>query len=136
MTHVLRYQECLAVHFMDLDNFKSVNDTLGHQAGDRLLRAVADRLKASLRNTDLVARLGGDEFSIVQWPISAPKEANVLARKLIEVVGRPYEIDGQEVIIGASVGIAIGPVDGDCADILLRNADMATRLDQCPRRRE
>jgi diguanylate cyclase (GGDEF)-like protein/PAS domain S-box-containing protein len=125
MIHVLRYGESLAVHFMDLDNFKSVNDTLGHQAGDRLLRAVAERLKASLRNTDMVARLGGDEFSIVQWPISGPKEANALARKLIEVVGRPYEIDGQEIIIGASVGIALGPVDGDCADVLLRNADMA-----------
>jgi predicted signal transduction protein with EAL and GGDEF domain len=73
----------------------------------------------------MVARLGGDEFSIVQWPISGPKEANALARKLIEVVGRPYEIDGQEIIIGASVGIALGPVDGDCADVLLRNADMA-----------
>jgi diguanylate cyclase (GGDEF)-like protein/PAS domain S-box-containing protein len=125
IARVRRHGESLAVHCIDLDHFKSVNDTLGHPVGDRLLRAVAERLTRCLRETGLVARLGGDEFSIVQWPIASPNEANTLARELIEVVSRPYELDGQEIIIGASVGIALGPADGDSADVLLRNADMA-----------
>ncbi len=82
-------------------------------------------MKACLRDTDLIARLGGDEFSIVQWPIAGPNDADMLAHQLIEVVSRPYELDGQEIVVGASIGMALGPADGDTAETLLRNADMA-----------
>jgi diguanylate cyclase (GGDEF)-like protein/PAS domain S-box-containing protein len=125
IAHIRCNGESLAVHCIDLDHFKTVNDTLGHPIGDRLLRAVAERMKACLRDTDLIARLGGDEFSIVQWPITGPNDADMLAHQLIEVISRPYELDGQEIIIGASIGMALGPADGDTAETLLRNADMA-----------
>jgi diguanylate cyclase (GGDEF)-like protein/PAS domain S-box-containing protein len=115
----------LAVHCIDLDHFKSVNDTLGHPVGDQLLRAVAERLKQNLGEACLVARLGGDEFAVIQADISHPNEASDLAAKLITAVSSHYDIQGHEVIIGASIGIALAPGDGDDCDALLRNADMA-----------
>jgi diguanylate cyclase (GGDEF)-like protein/PAS domain S-box-containing protein len=115
----------LAVHCIDLDHFKSVNDTLGHPIGDELLRAVADRLKGHLNETSLVARLGGDEFAVIQTDVSHPDEASGLAGKLISAVSSHYSIQGHEVIVGASIGIALAPGDGDDCDALLRNADMA-----------
>jgi diguanylate cyclase (GGDEF)-like protein/PAS domain S-box-containing protein len=119
----------LAVHCLDLDHFKSVNDTLGHPLGDLLLKAVAGRLRGCLGEDALVARLGGDEFAVIQ-PVaqgagSAPNEAGALASRLIGAISAPYDIQGHELVIGASIGIALAPGDGDAADVLLRNADMA-----------
>ncbi len=122
---VRRHGESLAVHCLDLDHFKGVNDTLGHPIGDELLKAVAQRLGKCLRDTDMVARLGGDEFAVVQFPLADPNEASTLATTLIEVVSRPYEVHGHEFVVGASIGIALAPGDGQEADVLLRNADMA-----------
>jgi diguanylate cyclase (GGDEF)-like protein/PAS domain S-box-containing protein len=115
----------LAVHCLDLDHFKSVNDTLGHPIGDDLLRVVAERLKDNLRDCDLVARLGGDEFAVIQLNIEHPREASDLAAKLIAALSANYDIQRHELVIGASIGIALAPSDGDAADVLLRNADMA-----------
>ena len=117
--------EVVAVHLLDLDHFKHVNDTLGHPAGDKLLKAVTARLRTLVRETDIVARMGGDEFAIVQGAIEHPADAGVLARRVIDVVSQPYEIDGHQVIIGASVGIAVGLTDGGSTDQLMRNADLA-----------
>jgi diguanylate cyclase (GGDEF)-like protein len=114
-----------AVLFVDLDQFKQVNDTLGHPAGDALLCAVAERLRNIIRETDLVARFGGDEFVVLQSPIRNPDGATVLARRIVEELSNPYDIEGHRVVIGASVGIAVSPRDGTSADTLLKNADMA-----------
>jgi diguanylate cyclase (GGDEF)-like protein len=117
--------EVLAVHLLDLDHFKNVNDTLGHPAGDKLLRLVADRLRALVRETDTIARMGGDEFAVLQVAVSQPADATVLAMRIIAAVSEPYDIDGHQVVIGTSVGIAVGPTDGLAPDQLLRNADLA-----------
>ncbi len=122
---VRRHGENLAVHCLDLDHFKGVNDTLGHPIGDELLKAVAQRLSRCLRDSDMVARLGGDEFAVVQFPLAGPHDASTLATTLIEIVSKPYEVHGHEFVVGASIGIALAPDDGDEADVLLRNADMA-----------
>ena len=114
-----------AVMFLDLDRFKAVNDTLGHPVGDSLLRAVTARLRAEVRATDTVARLGGDEFAIVQASGEQPGDSTALAERLIAVVGAPYELDGHQVVIGTSVGIALEPADGDDPDQVLRCADLA-----------
>lgn len=114
-----------AVLFVDLDEFKQVNDTLGHPAGDALLCAVAERLRQVIRDTDLVARFGGDEFVVLQAPVRDPEGAAVLARRIVEELSKSYEIGGHRVVIGASVGIAVAPRDGSGADVLLKNADMA-----------
>jgi diguanylate cyclase (GGDEF)-like protein len=117
--------EKVAAHFLDLDYFKTVNDTLGHAAGDKLLMMVAERLRELARETDTVARMGGDEFAILQAGVSQPVDAGSLARRVIESVSQPYEIDGQQVNIGTSIGIAMGPGDGHNPDALMRNADLA-----------
>jgi diguanylate cyclase (GGDEF)-like protein/PAS domain S-box-containing protein len=115
----------LAVHCLDLDHFKSVNDTLGHPVGDLLLKAVAERLGRCVGEEALVARLGGDEFAVIQPIEAGPNAAGALASRLIAVVAAPYDVQGHDVVIGASIGIALAPEDGDTADVLLRNADMA-----------
>jgi diguanylate cyclase (GGDEF)-like protein len=115
----------LAVFCLDVDRFKGVNDTLGHPVGDALLKAAADRLRACLRATDTIARLGGDEFAIVQVGAAQPEDATTLAARLIEAVSAPYDLDGHQVVVGLSIGIAIAPDDGTDADQLLKNADMA-----------
>jgi diguanylate cyclase (GGDEF)-like protein len=117
--------EKLAVLCLDIDRFKGVNDTLGHPIGDILLRAAAERLRACVRNTDIVARLGGDEFAIVQVGASQPKDATTLANRLIEAISAPYDLDGHQVVVGLSIGIAIAPDDGGQAHDLLKSADMA-----------
>ena len=112
----------LAVLCIDLDNFKAVNDTLGHPVGDQLLRVIADRLRAAAGEA-LVARLGGDEFAIILGSDDGQPEP--LARRIIEVVDQPILIDGQQMAVGASVGVAFAPTDGKSADELLKNADLA-----------
>jgi diguanylate cyclase (GGDEF)-like protein len=117
--------EDFAVLLLDLDRFKAVNDTLGHPVGDELLRAVAERLQACVREVDTVARLGGDEFAIVQSGVTKAEDAAVLARRIVEVVSQPYDLDGHRIMIGASVGISIAPGDGASCGKLLKNADVA-----------
>lgn len=114
-----------ALHFIDLDHFKHVNDTLGHAFGDKLLRDVGESLRSLIRRSDTAARLGGDEFVVLQSGDSGKDGAAALARRLIRELGRPYDIDGHEIIIGASVGIALMPDDGLELDVVLRRADMA-----------
>jgi diguanylate cyclase (GGDEF)-like protein/PAS domain S-box-containing protein len=114
-----------AVLCLDLDHFKQVNDTLGHPVGDQLLRAVAERLQACAREIDTVARLGGDEFAIVQRDVKDPEEAAILARRIVEVVSAPYQLEGQCVTIGVSIGISLAPADGSLCERLLKNADLA-----------
>ncbi|MDR3539015.1 MAG: EAL domain-containing protein [Acetobacteraceae bacterium] len=120
-----RRGEPCAVLYIDLDHFKSVNDTLGHPLGDALLQAVTQRLLAEVRETDTVARLGGDEFAIVQSGVQQPGDSTVLATRLIDALSAPYALDGHRLTIGTSIGIAIAPNDGEDPDMLLKNADMA-----------
>jgi diguanylate cyclase (GGDEF)-like protein len=120
-----RRSETIAVFSLDLDRFKSVNDTLGHPAGDLLLQAAADRMRSCVRSEDVVARLGGDEFAIVQVSSAQMSEVGALATRLIEVVGAPYDLDGHQVVVGASVGISVAPNDGNKPDGLMKNADLA-----------
>jgi diguanylate cyclase (GGDEF)-like protein len=117
--------EELALLCLDLDRFKPVNDTLGHAAGDALLKQVAERLLACARESDLVVRLGGDEFALVQFGTPQPASSTVLARRLIDAVSRPFDLEGHRVHIGTSIGIAVAPFDGDNPETLMRNADLA-----------
>jgi len=124
MEQALGRGDNLAVMFLDLDRFKSVNDSLGHSVGDALLCAVTGRLQGVVRSIDTVARLGGDEFAIVQSGVR-PTEASEFAARVIETLLEPFEVLGHQVIIGTSIGIAMAPADGNEPDQLLRNADMA-----------
>ncbi|WP_407149024.1 EAL domain-containing protein [Bradyrhizobium sp. ORS 86] len=114
-----------AVFCLDLDNFKQVNDTLGHPVGDELLCAVADRLNACVREVDTVARLGGDEFAVIQCGIQNAEDTERLARRIVECVGAPYELSGHRVVVGCSVGMSVSPGDGTTGEKLLKNADVA-----------
>jgi diguanylate cyclase (GGDEF)-like protein len=119
------HRAVFAVFILDLDHFKSVNDTLGHPIGDKLLQVAAGRMRGCLREADIVARLGGDEFAIVQVTYVQPPDAISLAERLIDAVSGPYQLDGHQVIIGISIGIAIAPDDGENPDQLMKNADLA-----------
>ena len=110
---------------IDLDLFKTVNDSFGHPVGDRLLKQVAERLATAIRGANLAARLGGDEFAVILAADVSPNEASACASLLIEMLSAPYDIDGRELVIGASVGIALSPGDGATSEELMRNADMA-----------
>ena len=125
LLHTRRSAEKAAVLVLGLDNFKSVNDTLGHGVGDKLLRAVAKRLRSTLRDEDVLARLNSDEFAIIQTGLTRPEDVVLLSRRLLEAIGDPYLLDGQSVVIGATIGIAMAPGDGDDSEKLLKNADMA-----------
>ena len=115
----------MAVHCLDVDNFKPVNDTLGHKGGDDLLVAIAERLKESVRENDTVARLGGDEFAIVQTGIREQADAAVLARRVMSAFAAPFIVGGSQVKIGMSIGIALAPKDGTTTDDILVKADTA-----------
>jgi len=117
--------EQLAVLYLDLDLFKNVNDSLGHPTGDELLCAVADRLRGCVGEQDTISRVGGDEFSVIQTGITAATDAEHLARRIAEAIRAPYDLGGQQIMIDASIGIALAPADGAEADELLKNADMA-----------
>jgi diguanylate cyclase (GGDEF)-like protein len=119
-----RYGSPFVVLYLDLDQFKAVNDSRGHLIGDRLLMQVSKRIKATLREADIAARLGGDEFAIILNNNNADETA-ALAHRLVETVSLPYEFDGDIVSIGVSIGIAIAPVNGTRPDQILRNADLA-----------
>ena len=125
MLHTRRGAEKIAVLVLGIDNFKSVNDTLGHGIGDKLLRGVGKRLRSMLREEDTLARLNSDEFAIVQSGLTRPEDAVLLARRLLEAIGDPFLLDGHSVVIGASIGIAMAPGDGDESEKLLKHADMA-----------
>jgi diguanylate cyclase (GGDEF)-like protein len=113
-----------AVHFVDLDQFKQVNDTLGHTRGDMLLEAVAERLRTSIRDADVISRFGGDEFVIFQAPIKSPDQAEALATRALNALAGTYDLDGHKVVVTASIGIAVAKNRID-PDQFLRNADMA-----------
>jgi diguanylate cyclase (GGDEF)-like protein len=125
LTHLHRGEQA-AVLSIDLDRFKHVNDTLGHPVGDELLIAVARRLRECTREEDIIARFGGDEFVIVQVAAELkPAGTSALASRIVDAIGAPFDIGGQQVVVGASIGIAIAPADGTDPEQLLKNADLA-----------
>ena len=117
--------EKLAVLCIDLDHFKEVNDTLGHAIGDKVLKQVSARLWGSTRENDVLARLGGDEFSLLLRGIDKPADAAAIAERITRTMSTPFSIDGHQIVIGASVGIAMAPDDGETTDQLMKNADLA-----------
>ena len=137
LAHAGRYHSTLAVLFLDLDRFKVINDTLGHNVGDLLLKQVAGRLSDSVRHSDSVsrsvdkeenhslARLGGDEFTVLLTNLRDVQDAGTVARRIVEAMAKPFLIEGREIFVTISVGIAIFPVDGESIDALLKNADSA-----------
>jgi diguanylate cyclase (GGDEF)-like protein/hemerythrin-like metal-binding protein/PAS domain S-box-containing protein len=120
-----RDNELLALMFVDLDKFKSVNDTYGHYVGDLLLKEVAKRLKCCIRESDTAARIGGDEFIVLLPSIQVEKDARTVAEKILEEVTKPCDLAGNDMNIGVSIGIAIYPIDGKNSETLLTNADAA-----------
>jgi diguanylate cyclase (GGDEF)-like protein/PAS domain S-box-containing protein len=120
-----RYGYCFAVLYLDLDGFKQVNDSLGHDRGDYLLKLVAGRLERCLRSSDTVSRMGGDEFVIIMSRISAPEDAAVVADKVIATLSAEFDLNGERCFIGGSVGISLYPGDADDVDALLNKADSA-----------
>jgi two-component system cell cycle response regulator len=125
LAHARRNQSVIAVVYLDLDGFRQINNTLGHGAGDTLLKMVAERLVATVREEDTVARLGGDEFIMGLWHLSGTDDAAKVASKVIEAVSQPYAIEGHTVSITASAGIGMYPTHGEDADALMRSADQA-----------
>jgi len=121
----LRGGNTIAVLSVDVDHFKTVNDTLGHPVGDRLLQMVAQRMRHCMRDDDIVARLGGDEFAIVQVAAGRPRIITSFAARLLDALAAPYNIDGQQVIVSVSIGIALAPTDGTVPDTLMKQADLA-----------
>jgi diguanylate cyclase (GGDEF)-like protein len=125
MARAVRRQRALAVLLLDLDGFKAVNDSLGHAAGDLLLTAVADRLADSIRPTDTCARLGGDEFAVLLEDLASPNDWQVVANRMLESLRQPFQLDGKEMFVRASIGVAVRGEGAEDADELLRNADVA-----------
>jgi len=125
VAHARRHQKTAALLFIDLDNFKTVNDTLGHDVGDALLKIISSRLRASVRGDDFIARIGGDEFCVLLQEITDPREAAAVAQKLLHELRKSYRIGEHQVSSGASIGIACVPQDGEDVATLLRLADLA-----------
>ncbi len=128
LARAARHQHQFAVLFIDLDRFKAINDSLGHAAGDELLRTMAARLGALVRGADLVARLGGDEFVILIEDIEDPSDLHALGQRLLQAIGEPLTLQQRRFQISGSVGISLYPNDGDDAQTLLKNADAAMYL--------
>jgi len=125
IAHAHRNKSTMAVLYLDLDRFKQVNDSLGHDAGDTLLNMVAARLTATVRQEDTVARLGGDEFVIALWKLSQVDDVAKLASKVVQDLSKPYIIQGHDVHISASVGVGIYPMHGEDGETLMKSADLA-----------
>ncbi len=125
IAHARRNKSTMAVMYLDLDGFKEINDTLGHDAGDLLLKMVADRLTAAVRQEDTVARMGGDEFVIGLWELNHAEGVAKLVTKVIQGVSQPYRIQDREVRVTASVGVGIYPLHGDAVETLMKSADLA-----------
>ncbi|HEV7238905.1 MAG TPA: EAL domain-containing protein [Thermoanaerobaculia bacterium] len=125
LAHAKRQQTALVVMFLDLDRFKIVNDTLGHSLGDGLLRVIAERLRSVLREGDTIARMGGDEFTVLLSDLKRTSDAAKIAQKLLESIAQPVRVEGHELYVTTSIGLAVYPNDGDTAELLLKNADSA-----------
>jgi diguanylate cyclase (GGDEF)-like protein/PAS domain S-box-containing protein len=125
VVHAQRHGRQAALLFLDLDGFKKVNDTMGHRAGDDLLKEVAARLRTCVRMTDTIARLGGDEFTVILEEVSAANDAAIVADKILMALRDPVAIEGREVFVGTSIGISLFPTDGENGDELLKHADTA-----------
>jgi diguanylate cyclase (GGDEF)-like protein/PAS domain S-box-containing protein len=129
VSHILassrRHQQNFALLFLDLDRFKNINDTIGHEAGDALLQIIAERLRSTVRNTDLVARLGGDEFVLVITDVKRTESVALIAQKILDTVLQAIVIKGQELYITTSIGISLYPYDGQNMQALMKNADLA-----------
>jgi diguanylate cyclase (GGDEF)-like protein len=115
----------VALHWVDLDRFKEINDTFGHMAGDDLLKIVGDRLRKAIRLPDFAGRLGGDEFAVVQSGVTSQKQAQSFAERLLRILSEPYQINGELLELGASIGIAVAPSDGTASEELIKKADIA-----------
>jgi diguanylate cyclase (GGDEF)-like protein len=125
IAHAKRDRKKVAVMMLDLDHFKTVNDTLNHSMGDQLLKCVGQRLKSLLRDSDTVARFGGDEFVLLAPDLLTKDDAETLVKKILDAVRKPYHLDGHRIVISASLGISYCPDDGDDVDDLMKKADIA-----------
>jgi len=125
LANAQRYGTGMALLFLDLDKFKPINDSLGHEAGDKVLKAVSARLASCLREGDTLARIGGDEFVVLLLNVTGEEEVGSVAQKIIGITSEPIAMKGRDVQVGCSIGIAIFPEDGADYDALLKNADAA-----------
>ncbi|MBT8448669.1 MAG: EAL domain-containing protein, partial [Gammaproteobacteria bacterium] len=125
LQRVHREETLLALLFIDLDRFKNINDSLGHSAGDKLLKKISEVMRATLRESDTIARFGGDEFAVILSPVYGPKNASRVAQTLLETLSQPIDLDGYKAIIGASIGISMYPTDGNTEEEMVKNADIA-----------
>lgn len=125
IAHARRNKSMMAVMYLDLDGFKQINDTLGHDAGDRLLSLFADRMLASVRQEDTVARLGGDEFVIVLWELSCAEDVSKPASRVLRVMSQPYSFNDYNVSMTLSIGVSIYPTHGEEVEALMKSADLA-----------
>lgn len=121
--HAMRRQQQMALLLIDLDGFKAINDTFGHAAGDQLLCEVATRLVACLRASDTACRYGGDEFVVLIPELHGPQALDITTDRILRCIERPYLIDGQEMVVGASIGRALSPADGSVCHALIERAD-------------
>ncbi|TAH66042.1 MAG: EAL domain-containing protein [Rhodopseudomonas palustris] len=125
LAHTRRNDGKVAVHFLGIDNFKAVNDSLGHAIGDKLLRSISRRLRLTLRDDDVIGRLNSDEFGVLQAGIERQEDIVHLAKRLLQAISDPFLVDGHSVVVSASIGIAVAPGDGNESDKLFMSADMA-----------
>jgi diguanylate cyclase (GGDEF)-like protein len=120
-----QHQEVLGVAFLDLDRFKTINDTLGHGVGDQLLQQVSDRLRSCLRSCDVISRWGGDEFTLLLPHLPSPEDISQISQRILDKLSTPFDLEGHELYVTASLGVAIYPYDGEDAEALMKNADSA-----------
>ena len=136
MVRAKRTDQLVGLLYLDLDDFKPVNDALGHKCGDQLLQTVAARLRRSVREEDTIARLGGDEFAVILEHLSRARDAEATAKKLLRTVARPYLLEGRKARVTASIGIAVYPIDGEDVETLVNRADGAMYRAKTERRND